>query len=206
LPFLIPSSIGSANRQPFGAILDLVTIIFISISLAMDCFAVSLGIGTTPFGQTHRSRFRLSFHFALFQGLMTVLGWLAGSTIATLIGQFDHWVILALLVWIGGRMIVEGFKPEKEEQIVLDPSRGMNLVSLSVATSLDAMAVGLSMAVLKINIYSSALIIGLVSGALSLLGLRIGRKLGEMFGQRMEILGGLILIIIGIKIFISHLS
>jgi manganese efflux pump family protein len=186
--------------------LDLTTIIFVSLSLAMDCFAVSLGIGTSPFGQTHRSRFRLSFHFALFQGLMTLLGWLAGTTIATFIGQFDHWVILALLAWIGGRMIVEGIKPEQEEKIELDPSRGMSLVSLSIATSLDAMAVGLSMAVLKVNIYSSALIIGLMSGALSLLGLRIGRRLGEMFGKRMEIIGGLILIGIGIKILISHFS
>jgi putative Mn2+ efflux pump MntP len=102
-------------------------------------------------------------------------------------------------------MIVEGIKPEQEEKIELDPSRGLNLVSLSVATSLDAMAVGLSMAVLKVNIYSSALIIALMSGALSLLGLRIGRRLGELFGKRMEILGGLILICIGIKILISHI-
>ena len=90
----------------------------------MDCFAVSLGIGTTKMALNIRPVFRLSFHFGLFQGLMTLLGWLVGSTIARLIASFDHWIALALLAWVGTRMIIEGFKPDQEEVRRSDPSRG----------------------------------------------------------------------------------
>lgn len=185
--------------------MDLISLIFTGIGLAMDCFAVSLGIGTTTLARSFRPVFRLSFHFGLFQGLMTLLGWLVGSTIARLIANVDHWIVLALLVWVGTRMIIEGFKPLEQKIKKADPSRGGTLVLLAVATSLDAMAVGLSMAIIKVDIWSASLMIAVISALLSLFGLMIGNRLGLVFGKRMEIVGGLILNGIGIRILITHL-
>lgn len=170
----------------------------------MDAFAVSLGIGTTPTASDKRAVFRLAFHFGFFQGLMTFLGWLAGTTIASLIANFDHWIALILLGFVGTRMIIEGFKQDSESQSG-DPSRGGTLMMLCIATSLDAMAVGLSMAMLKVNIYNASLTIGIITLGLSFLGLMAGKGLGERFGKRMEILGGLLLNGIGIRILITHL-
>lgn len=185
--------------------MDLISLIFTGIGLAMDCFAVSLGIGTSGNTRGLRSVFRLSFHFGLFQGLMTLLGWLVGSTVASLIANVDHWIAMGLLAWVGTRMIIEGFKPVEESKVRADPSRGGTLVLLSLATSLDAMAVGLSMAIVKVDIWLSSLLIGIISFGLSIVGLRIGHRLGLAFGKRMEIIGGLILNGIGLRILITHL-
>lgn len=185
--------------------MDLISLIFTGIGLAMDCFAVSLGIGTTTAARSFRPVFRLSFHFGLFQGLMTLLGWLVGSTVAQLIANVDHWIVLVLLAWVGTRMIIDGFKPARLEIHKTDPSRGGTLVLLAVATSLDAMAIGLSMAIIQVNIWSASLLIGVISTALSLVGLMIGNRLGLAFGKRMEIVGGLILNGIGLRILFTHL-
>ena len=186
--------------------MDLISLIFTGIGLAMDCFAVSLGIGAGNIVRTFRPIFRLSFHFGLFQGLMTLLGWLVGTTIASLIANVDHWIALVLLGWVGTRMIIEGLKPPDDNLRRTDPSRGSTLVLLAVATSLDAMAVGLSLAIVKVNIWTSSLLIGGISLALSLTGLLIGNRLGTTFGRRMEIIGGLILNGIGLRILITHLA
>jgi manganese efflux pump family protein len=186
--------------------MDLISLIFTGIGLAMDCFAVSLGIGAGNTARTVRPIFRLSFHFGLFQGLMTVIGWLVGSTVANLIANLDHWIALGLLGWVGTRMIIQGLKPADSDQPRTDPSRGSTLILLAVATSLDAMAVGLSMAIVKVNIWTSSLLIGVITIALSLAGLLIGNRLGIAFGKRMEIIGGLILNGIGIRILITHLA
>ncbi len=178
--------------------------LLVAVGLAMDAFAVSLGIGTTGVAKQPRPIFRLSFHMGLFQGLMTFLGWLAGSTVAGLISAFDHWIALGLLAFVGTRMIRSGLHPEAETQ-KNDPSRGGSLMMICVATSIDAMAVGLSLAMLKIEILSPSLTIGVVTLGLSLLGLLAGNQLGEKFGQRMEILGGIILNGIGLRILITHL-
>lgn len=186
--------------------MDLFGIIFIGAGLAMDCFAVSLGIGTG--GSAARSIhpiFRLSFHFGLFQGLMTLTGWLLGSTIAHMVANFDHWIIMGLLGWVGTRMIIQGANPHPENSYKSDPSRGSTLILLAVATSLDAMAVGLSLAIVNVNILTSSLIIALISSAMSLAGIFLGHRLGKAFGQRMEIIGGLILNGIGLRIFLTHL-
>lgn len=185
--------------------MDFATSMLVAVGLAMDAFAVSLGIGTTPTARLRRPVFRLSFHFGLFQGGMTLLGWLAGSTIASLIASVDHWIALGLLVYVGIQMIREGLSPCEEEDCLNDPSRGRTLVMLCVATSLDAMAVGLSLAMLKVNIYTTSLLIAVVTLGLSLAGLKGGQKLGQRFGKRMEILGGVILIGIGLRILFTHL-
>jgi manganese efflux pump family protein len=173
-----------------------------AVGLAMDCFAVSLGAGTTRKYASLRSILRMAFHFGLFQGLMTLLGWLAGSTISAYIAAFDHWVVLALLGCVGLRMVRSGFDPNCEAHCV-DPSRGKMLVLLCIATSIDALAVGLSLAFLSIDILSSSLIIGLVTLALSAAGLLSGHLMGVRLGKRMEIVGGLLLIGIGLKVVLG---
>ncbi len=184
--------------------MDLITIIFIAVGLAMDAFAVSLGVGTTPFSSQKRVQFRLAFHFGLFQFMMPVIGWLVGSTIIRYISQIDHWIALVLLSYVGINMIRSGLNPE-HEAVLKDPSRGKSLILLAVATSIDALAVGLSLAMLKVTILLPAVIIGVITYSLSMVGLLTGRLLGEKFGKRMEIIGGLILIGIGLRVLITHL-
>jgi len=181
------------------------TIFLIAIGLAMDCFAVSLGVGTAGTAVGLRPTFRLFFHFGLFQGGMTLLGWLAGKTVVSYIASVDHWVAFGLLVFVGARMILGGLRKPGQEPSIPDPSRGMTLVMLSVATSIDALAVGLSLALLDVNVFWAALLIGGVSAILSLVGLLLGNQLGLRFGKSMEILGGIILIGIGLRVLITHI-
>ena len=179
--------------------------LLLAVGLAMDAFAVSLGIGTTGRACTPRARFRLAFHFGLFQFLMPVLGWLGGTAVARWIGAFDHWVAFALLAFVGVRMIrsalagTEECKPE-------DPSRGRTLIMLAVATSMDALAVGLSLAMLGVAVLAPALVIGLVTGGLALAALLAGEKLGMAIGRWAEVLGGLVLLGIGMRVLVTHLQ
>jgi putative Mn2+ efflux pump MntP len=182
----------------------LVTSFFIAIGLAMDALAVSIGVGTGPQANEPRSRFRLAFHFGIFQGGMTLLGWLAGSTISRYISNLDHWLAFILLAYVGIGMIRNGFGKE-EKRYTVDPSKGRMMVILSVATSIDAMAVGLSMAMIDTPVVIPSIVIAVVTFFLSFLGLFAGRKLGEIAGKRMEVVGGLILLFIGIRIVITHL-
>lgn len=180
------------------------TILVIAFGLSMDAMAVSLGVGTTEHVNDRRSKLRLAMHFGIFQGGMTLLGWLAGSAVAQFISAFDHWVAFGLLIYVGVTMIRSGSRPEIISY-KSNPSKGNMLVMLSVATSLDALAVGLSMALLHVNIIYPALVIGLVTFGLSIAALLLGNKLGEKFGKRMEIVGGIILIGIGLEILATHL-
>lgn len=181
-----------------------VVTLMIAVGLAMDAFAVSLGVGTTGRAKHARPIFRLAFHLGLFQGLFTFLGWLAGSNIATLISSIDHWIALVLLGFVGVRMIRSGLDQSKESHHE-DLSRGLSLVIVSVATSIDAFAVGLSLGMLQAEILVACIIIAVVTSGLSLFGLLAGSRLGERFGKRMEVLGGLILIGIGLRVLVTHI-
>ena len=152
---------------------------------------------------TLRHYFRLSFHFGLFQFMMPILGYLAGVSIEWLIRDYDHWVAMALLSYIGLKMIKESFSAESKE-FDRDPSRGWNLFVLSVATSIDALAVGLSIGVLGGPIMLPSVIIGIVCALFSIAGVGIGKKAGSLLGKRVERIGGLILIAIGAKIALEH--
>jgi manganese efflux pump family protein len=180
------------------------TSLLIGLGLAMDAFAVSLGVGTSGTAIDARSKFRLAFHFGIFQAGMTLLGWLAGSTISAWIASWDHWLALGLLSYVGINMIRSGLNPEVEIARP-NPSKGGTLIMLCVATSLDALAVGLSLSMLAISVLSPAAIIGLVTFALSGFGLLAGGKLNQQFGKRMEIIGGLILLGIGLQVLIADL-
>lgn len=185
--------------------MDAITLTGLALALAMDAFAVALGTGAVLSRLTGRHLFRLGFHFGLFQALMPVIGWLAGLTIIQWVEAWDHWIAFSLLAIIGGRMIYEAFSDE-ENTDDRDPTKGLSLVLLSIATSIDALAVGFSLSVIGVSIWMPALVIGLVAGVLTIVGMLLGGRIGDRWGSRVEILGGLVLIAIGAKILIEHLS
>jgi len=183
-----------------------ISLFAIAVALAMDAFAVAIVSGLTLNPLTGRHVFRLSFHFGLFQALMPVLGWAAGSAVHRYIASFDHWVAFGLLAFIGGKMLHEAFGHEEgEERPRTDPTRGLRLVLLAVATSIDAFAVGLSLAILGSTIVVPAIVIGLVAAAFTAVGMLLGRRIGALWGKRVEIAGGFILIGIGVKTLVEHL-
>jgi len=180
-------------------------IFLIAVGLAMDAFAVSLGTGALQHVKGPRPVFRISFHFGLFQFMMPIIGWLLGIHIAHLVTAVDHWIAFLLLAFIGGKMIYAGIHSDHHEIKRNDPSRGISLILLSIATSIDALAVGFSMALLNVAIWYPSVVIGIVAAAFSLLGMLTGRTLGKKFGNAMEIFGGLVLVFIGGRILVMHL-
>lgn len=185
--------------------MSFITVMGMALGLAMDAFAVSLACSAALGEATNRQTFRLSFHFFIFHIIMPLAGWLAGMEIVRFIRRFDHWVALALLLLVGGKMVSESFRPG-EMKLSADPTRGWSLALLSIATSIDALAIGLSLAMLKINVWYPVLIIGLVAAVMTILGMKLGSLLGRVFGRRMELVGGLVLIAIGAKILAEHLA
>ncbi len=180
-------------------------IALISVALAVDAMTVSLSAATAGFTRQKGATFRLAFHFGLFQFIMPVLGWFIGYNILQLIERIDHWIAFVLLTFVGLRMILEAVKKEKIE-FRSDPSRGYQLIGLSIATSIDALAVGLTLAMTSVNIWYVSALIGLITGSSCVLAIKVGHFLRKRFDTSMEILGGLILIGIGVKILIEHLG
>jgi putative Mn2+ efflux pump MntP len=181
-------------------------IIGIAVALAMDALAVSIAVGVAHHPVTGRQTLRLASTFGLFQFGMCVAGWAAGESVVKYIGRYDHWVAFSLLLIVGGRMIHEAFEnDEGEEKKRRDPTALGPLLVLGVATSLDSLAVGLSLAALRTTIFYPAAVIGLVSFLISLAGTKLGPAVGKAFGRRAELFGGLVLIAIGIKILVDHL-
>ncbi len=174
----------------------------ISVGLAMDAFAVAIAAGMTIDRLTPRHVFRLSFHFGLFQFLMPILGWLIGNGLAAQISQYDHWVAFGLLGYVGGKMLWEA-KSEKESRADIDPTRGLSLVTLSVATSIDALAVGVSMAFMGVSIWFPSVVIGIVAAGLTCVGITFGGRIGSRWGCWAEIAGGIVLILIGLKVLLT---
>jgi len=186
--------------------MNLLTVFLIALALAVDAFAVAVAAGMRLCVVDRRQTFRLAFHFGLFQALLNIGGWAAGLTVRGVIERFDHWIAFGLLALVGLHMIREGLSDHGDAPAI-DPTRGMTLVVLSLATSIDSLAVGLSFAILKISIWLPALVIGLVASLLTLAGLRLGCLAGSRaarFGTRVEIIGGLVLIGIGAKILHDH--
>ncbi|MGE5350293.1 MAG: manganese efflux pump MntP family protein [Actinomycetota bacterium] len=184
--------------------MDLITIIGVALGLSFDSFAVSLSCGVIESRIKFRSAMRIAFILALFQGGLTVLGFFLGSTVAGHIEMFDHWVAFILLMILGVRMIIGGLKGETDRQPV-DISRWTVLLTMAVGTSIDAFAVGISFALLKLEIWSAGLIIGAVTFLASMTAIRIGKSAGSRLGSKVEILGGIILAAIGIRILAEHL-
>jgi manganese efflux pump family protein len=178
----------------------------LACALAMDAFAVAVVTGLVLNPMTKRHIFRLAFHFGLFQALMPTIGWAAGHAVHRHIEAYDHWAALGLLSLVGGKMVWGALKGDEQRDSSSDPTSGWALVVLSVATSIDALAVGLTMALINTTIIVPALVIGLVAAMFTVLGMVFGRRIGSIWGTRVEVLGGLILIGIGLKILIEHIS
>jgi putative Mn2+ efflux pump MntP len=220
--------------------MNLLVVIGIAVGLAMDTFAVALGASASLGRVTGRQVFRFAFHFGLFQTMMPIVGWLAGRGLDVYIATWDHWVAFGLLAFIGSKAIVAAVRgpaayesspasrrdakapshasawPGPGETRRQDPTRGWTLLMLSVATSIDALAVGLTLGVLAggksggVGIWLAVLIIGLVTAALTILGMHLGSRLGSLLGKRFsrvtEIVGGMVLIGIGVKILVEHVA
>ncbi len=178
-------------------------VIGIAVGLAMDAFAVSIAAGLTIRRLTGRHVFRISWHFGLFQFMTPELGWLAGRHASKYVAAYDHWVAFGLLLFVGGKMLWDALKPHTDDDDRADPSRGLMLMTLSVATSLDAFAVGVSMAMLNVSVWGPSVVIGLVAGTLSLVGITFGSRIGKRWGHVAEVFGGGVLIAIGIWALVS---
>jgi len=185
----------------------------IAVALAMDAFAVSISISALLKDVQPRQTFRLSFHFGLFQALMPVLGWYTGNLVGQWFLAYDHWIAFFILWAIGGKIIYQSLfeKEETSEKTQAgkkgtDPTRGLSLIMLSIATSIDAYAVGLSFAFIGVSIWFPSFWIGITAGFLTLVGMQIGGYVGKKFGKGMEIIGAILLFLIGIKILFEHLS
>ena len=185
--------------------MEFFTVLGIAVSLAMDAFSVCVACGAKVAKPAFRLYFRFSWHFGLFQFLMPILGYYCGILIADIFRDFDHWLALIILAIIGAKMIWESFKKSDEDCGKKDPSRGFTLIALSVATSIDAAAVGLSLAALNEPVFLPAIVIGIVCIIFSALGLFIGNKIGSKIGKWAERFGGTVLILLGTKICLEHL-
>ncbi|MFH1882535.1 MAG: manganese efflux pump MntP family protein [Planctomycetota bacterium] len=183
--------------------MDLVTIIVIAVGLAMDAFAVSIVSGSV-YQQLHvRHALRIAVFFGGFQAIMPLIGFMAGLSVKEYIANYDHWVAFGLLSAVGGKMIYESFKIKSVEEN-FDPSNIFVLLVLSIATSIDALAIGITLSLIVSSIAIAVIIIGLVTFVLSYLGVCIGKRFGHFFESRIEAIGGLILIGLGIKILFEH--
>lgn len=187
--------------------MTLPNIILIAIALAMDALAVSIAVGMKLKKTGFRQVFRLSWHFGLFQALMPVIGWAAGRSLFPYIEKFDHWVAFGLLFLVGANMIKEALSLEDtSDETPSDPTKGLSLVVLSIATSIDALAVGFSISMVNTSIFFPAAVIGIVAGTFTIFGMYAGRTIGTMpkISTWAEIGGGIVLWLIGINILFDH--
>jgi manganese efflux pump family protein len=185
--------------------MDTLSILLIALSLSMDCFAIAVGISCSRKKVPLIASLKVVVAFGIAQAVMTVIGWLAGRSLINIISAYDHWVVFGLMLLVGAHMIWESFHDE-EEGGKLDLTRGWALISLSVITSIDALATGLALALQEVNIAVAAVVIGTVTFLVVIAGFVIGRKVGEILGRWAGVLGGLILIVIGTRVLIEHLS
>jgi len=184
--------------------MDILTPALIGIGLSMDCFAVSLCIGTTTKVRLVYAAGIIAFCFGVFQAGMTIIGWFAGSSVIGLIEGYGPWIAFLLLAIIGAKMIRDGLKDECDRRHV-EVIKLVPVIVLSIATSIDALAIGVSFGVLGTDVVIPALIIGLIASILSFTGVLAGERLEKILGNKMEIAGGIILILIGLKILTGFL-
>jgi manganese efflux pump family protein len=185
--------------------LNFLSILMIAVGLGMDALSVAVGIGATARTLTAGPVLRLACSFGFFQFAMPLAGWLAGNKAAGYVGRYDHWIAFLLLAFVGGKMIWESFRHEQEHHQGSDPTQGMTLLILSVATSIDALAVGFTFALLNAPVFYASIVIGIVCFLMTAGGMVFGRKLGALFGKKAELMGGLVLLGIGVKILWDHL-
>lgn len=188
--------------------MSLSAVFLIAVGLGMDAFSVAVGVGFVSKRVNMGPLLRLSAAFGLFQFMMPLLGWAAGRTVAELISRYDHWVAFALLSGVGLKMIIDAVRDDGKQEAVNgnpDPTTGLSLLVLAVATSIDAFAVGLSFALLEMRILGASLVIGIVAFLMTAGGIFLGVHAGKRIGSKAGIVGGIILIGIGLNILFGHL-
>lgn len=181
-----------------------IEILLISIGLAMDAFAVSVCKGLAMKKMSWKKAIIIGLYFGIFQVVMPVIGYFLGTTFERFITNVDHWVAFILLVGIGINMVKEAFDKESENRN--DNVDMKTMLVLSIATSIDALAIGITFACLKIHIVMPVITIGLITFIISVIGVKIGNQFGDKYGKKAEIMGGVILILLGIKILLEHLG
>ncbi len=184
--------------------MKLLTLLLIAVGLAMDCFAVAVGTAFANQNEKMKKFTSVSLIFGLAHFIMPLLGWLIGNAFKKHIESFDHWVAFTLLLFIGVKMLIEAFKKNGNKSFLID--KFSVVILLSIATSIDALIVGMSLNLLDFHLLFSVIVISFFAFAISLIGFVVGKKLGCVCGNKAEILGGLILIFIGFKVLIEHLS
>jgi manganese efflux pump family protein len=184
--------------------LRILDLLLIAIGLAMDCFAVSICYGFLSKKLQWKLVLRMALFFGGFQALMPVIGWMVGLSMKDLISEVDHWIAFGLLGVIGLKMIMEALR-KKDGAECIQFNKLTVLISLSLATSIDALIVGMSFAILDMNIVLAITIIGLTSAVFTLIGIGMGKRYGSVLGKKAEIMGGIVLIGIGVKILLEHL-
>ena len=184
--------------------MGLLEIILIAIGLSMDAFAVSITLGLSVRKPKIKEVLIPGIYFGFFQALMPLIGYFAGISFASKIQNLDHWIAFVLLGLIGGKMIVESFS-KKEKQENGNPFQFTKMILLAIATSIDALAVGVTFSFFDVNIFKSILIIGLITFCISIGGVKIGNLFGAKFKSKAEFFGGTVLILLGLKILIEHL-
>ncbi|MBQ8299721.1 MAG: manganese efflux pump [Clostridia bacterium] len=184
--------------------MNLIGIILIAIGLAMDAFAVAVCKGLSIPKLEVKNAIKVGAYFGAFQGMMPIIGYFLGISFEKTVSRVDHWIAFFLLGFIGANMIKEAFcKCENDTNDKLDVK---TMITLAVATSIDALTVGVTFAFLQVNIWIAALMIGIITFVLSMVGVKIGNKFGNKYGKKAELFGGFILIIMGTKILLEHLS
>ena len=184
----------------------MIEILLISVSVAMDAFAVSIGKGLTVTRVRPVDVIKTALWFGGFQALFPLLGFFAANTFSKYVTAVDHWIIFALLAFIGGNMIREAFGEEEENSRETAQFDWRHMLPLAVACSIDAFAVGVSFAFMQVNIWFSVIVIGVVTGACSAAGLYIGRVFGARWQKPAQIAGGAVLVLIGLKVLLEHLG
>ena len=184
----------------------MIEILLISVSVAMDAFAVSIGKGLTVTRVRPVDVIKTALWFGGFQALFPLLGFFAANTFSKYVPAVDHWIFFALLAFIGGNMIREAFGEEEENSRETAQFDWRHMLPLAVACSIDAFAVGVSFAFMQVNIWFSVIVIGVVTGAFSAAGLYIGRVFGARWQKPAQIAGGAVLVLIGLKVLLEHLG
>jgi putative Mn2+ efflux pump MntP len=198
------------NSDSIFPFMSFIELFLIALGLSMDAFAVSLCKGLRMQKVNYGHATVIALFFGGFQGLMPLIGWFLGTRFEQLITRYDHWVAFALLGFIGGKMLMEAFKKEEEESCDYSAENNKldikELFILAIATSIDALAVGITFAFLQVDIITSVSLIGITTFILALVGVVLGNHFGVKYKQKAEIAGGVILIFIGLKILLSHLG
>ena len=184
--------------------MNIIEILLIGIGLAMDAFAVAVCKGLSIKKLNLNKMLTVGLYFGFFQGLMPIIGYFLGTSFGNVITKLDHWISFILLILIGGNMINESF--EKTSETSNDKVNFKTMIPLAIATSIDALAIGITFAFLRVNIVFSTLIIGITTFVLSVIGIKLGNRFGNKYEKKAQFIGGLILIIIGLKILLEHLS